>query len=55
MIQKDQNTMDYSALTTGNGDPRHEVCIPHSIPHAWEQQFKGEGRGRNIHKDNTKK
>ena len=22
----------------GNGDPIHEVCIPHSIPRAWEQQ-----------------
>ena len=24
--------------TIGNGDPMHRVCIPHRIPHAYEQK-----------------
>ena len=31
MIQKGQNIRNHSAWTIGNGDPKHEVCIPHSI------------------------
>ena len=31
-VAKDQNTRDNLAWTTGNGDPMHEVCIPHRIP-----------------------
>ena len=34
----DQNARDHLAWTIGNGDPKHEVCIPSSIPRAWEQQ-----------------
>ena len=37
MIQKDQNTNDHSALTIGNGDPMHEVCIPHRMLCALKQ------------------
>ena len=33
----DQNTRDHLARTTGNGDPIHEVCMPHRIPRAWQQ------------------
>ena len=33
----DRNTKHYSAWTTRNGDPMHEVCVPHRIPRAWEQ------------------
>ena len=36
MILKDLNTRDHSALTIGNGDLMHEVCIPYRIPRAWE-------------------
>ena len=28
----------YSLGTIGNDDPMYEVCIPHRIPRAWEQQ-----------------
>ena len=28
----------WTVWTVGNGDPMHGVCIPHSIPRAWEQQ-----------------
>ena len=33
-----RNTRDHIVWTAGNGDPMHEACIPHSIPHAWAQQ-----------------
>ena len=37
-VAKYKNTRDHSAWNIGNWDPMHEVCIPHSIPCAWEQQ-----------------
>ena len=37
-VAKDRNTRNYLAWTAGNGDPMHEVCIPHKIPRAQEQQ-----------------
>ena len=49
VILKDLNTRDHLAWTAGNGDPMHEVCIPHTIPRAWEQQ------GRSRHKNNSKR
>ena len=45
MIEKDENIRDHSAWTIGNVDPMHEMCIPHSIRCAWEQQ-----RGRKTKK-----
>ena len=36
-VAKKQNTRDHLAWTAGNGDPIHDVCIPHRVPRAWEQ------------------
>ena len=36
---KDRNTRDHLAWTIGVRGPVHEVCIPHRIPRAWEQQW----------------
>ena len=33
-----RNTRDHLVWTAGNGDPMHEVSIPHSISSAWKQQ-----------------
>ena len=33
VVPKDRNKRDHSAWKTGNGDPMHEVCILHRIPH----------------------
>ena len=38
--QRAGNTREHLVWTVGNGDPMHEVCIPHSIPRAKEQQGK---------------
>ena len=32
------STRDHSAWNIWNGDPMQDVCIPHMIPRAWEQQ-----------------
>ena len=37
-VAKDQITRDHLVWAAGNGDPMHEVCIPHRIHRAWEQQ-----------------
>ena len=34
----DRKTRDHLVRTAENGDPMHEVCIPHMIPRAWEQR-----------------
>ena len=45
--------MNYESMR--NGDPMHEVFIPHRIPHAQEEQgCKGKARGRSRHKNNSK-
>ena len=33
-VAKDRNTWGHLVWTAGNGDPMHEVCIPHRTPHA---------------------
>ena len=37
-LQKTEIQGEHLVWTVGNGDPMHGVCIPHSIPRAWEQQ-----------------
>ena len=32
----------------------HEVCTPHSIPRAWEQQGRGKRKRRNRQKNNAR-
>ena len=34
----DRKTRDDLALTIGNGDPMHGMCIRQTIPRAWEQK-----------------
>ena len=52
-VAKKRNTRETSSLDCiGNGDPMHDVCIPHSIPRVYGNS-KGEGRGRNRHKNNS--
>ena len=37
-ITKRRKYKEHLVWTVGNGDPMHEVWIPHRIPRAWEQQ-----------------
>ena len=36
-LQKTEIQREHLVWTVGNGDPMHEVCIPHSIPRVWKQ------------------
>ena len=45
---------DYLVWTIWNGDPMHEVCIPHRIPIA-HRNSKDEARGRCSHQFYTKR
>ena len=55
--EADRNTRDYSAWTVGNGDPMHELCIPHSIPRAWKKVSvkQEEEPDTRIMRENSKK